>query len=72
MIMKEGRARVRFSERPNPRRPAVAEAGCLNYAAIRMGKAARLANLVTLHMVSLCALQDTQLAYMQASPKQVN
>ncbi len=40
------------------------EADSLGYVAIRMRKAARLANPVTLHMASLYAQQDTQLAYM--------
>lgn len=48
------------------------EADSLGYAAIRMRKAAGLANPVTLHMASLCAQQDTQLAYMWAGSKQVN
>lgn len=49
-----------------------AEADCLGYAAIRMRKAALPANPVPLHVASLCAQQDTQLAYLQANSKQVN
>lgn len=49
-----------------------AEPDCLDYVAIRMRKATGATNLVTLHMASLCAQQDTQLAYMPASSKQVN
>lgn len=49
-----------------------AEPDCLDYGAIRMGRASGATNLVTLHMAGLCAQQDAQLAYMPASSEQVN